>query len=314
MQKHRRGNEIFDVVGIGCNAVDYLCLMDRFPIEDEKMPVESIEMQGGGNVATALVAVTRLGGRATYHAVVANDHNRDGILQAFKRENVNTDHLIIRDGNNPLAIILINRLTGSRTIIYSRRNVPTFHPDEVDEELIRHSRVILIDFDFPEAVLVATETAREMNIPVVVDAEKPSPFAARILKDCTHVIASQGFAQYFTGMENETVENTLLEALSGRLGSPFVCITFGEKGALAFDREKNRTFRQEAFKVDTVDSTGAGDVLHGAFAFFLSRGYTLEEALRNSAACAACKCRQIGGRKGIPTLLEMEQFLEGYTV
>jgi ribokinase len=314
MRERRGWDETFDVVGIGCNAVDYLCLMDRFPIEDEKMPVERIEMQGGGNVATALVAVTRLGGRAAYHAVIAEDHNRDGILQAFKRENVNTDHIKIKEGNNPLAIIFINRMSGSRTIMYSKRNVPIFQPDEVNRDLIRHSKAMLIDFDFPEAVLVATKTAREMNVPVVVDAEKPSPFAARILGNCTHVIASRGFAQYFTGIENETAEETLLDALSGRLKSPFVCITFGERGALAFDREMNRTFRQEAFKVETLDSTGAGDVFHGAFAFFMSRGYALEEVLRYSAACAACKCRQLGGRKGIPTLLQLEQFLEGYTV
>jgi ribokinase len=314
MHTCRSGSETFDVVGIGCNAVDYLCLMDRYPTEDEKMPVECIEMQGGGNVATALVAVTRLGGRAAYHAVIAEDHNRDGILQAFKGENVNTDHILIKDGNNPLAIILINRLIGSRTIMYCRRNVPTFQPDEVNEELIRHSKVILVDFDFPEAVLVATEIAREMNVPVVVDAEKSSPFAARILKNCTHVIASQGFAHYFTGIENETAEENLLDELSRSLECPFVCITFGEKGALAFDRGMNRTFRQEAFKVETVDSTGAGDVFHGAFAFFLSRGYTFEESLRNSAACAAYKCREVGGRKGIPTLPQLEQFLESYTV
>jgi sugar/nucleoside kinase (ribokinase family) len=304
---------MYDVLGVGCNAVDYLCPMDRYPIEDEKMQVDRIEMQGGGNVATALVAAARLGGSVAYHTVIAADHNTEWILASFKQEKVNTDHLIIKDGNNPLAVILINRSTGSRTILYSKRNVPTFQPDEVHGELIQHTKVLLIDFYFPEASLSASKIARSLHIPVVVDAEKPSPLAEQILGNCTHVIASRRFALHFTGMNQNTDEDTLLEEFFLRLESPFVCITFGERGALAIDRETNRTFRQEAFKVDTVDSTGAGDVFHGAFAYFLSREFTLEKIIKYAAACSACKCRQIGGRSGIPTLVELEQFMEEYT-
>ena len=313
MVRKGSGSRMYDVLGVGCNAVDYLCPMDRYPIEDEKMQVERIELQGGGNVATALVAVARLGGRAAFHTVIAADHNTEWILTSFKQEKVNTDHLIIKDGSNPLAVILINRSTGSRTIMYSKRNVATFQPDEVHGELIQHTKVLLIDFYFPEASLAASKIAQSLHIPVVVDAEKPSPLAEQILCNCTHVIASRGFALHFTGMDQNTTDDALIEEFSLHLESPFVCITFGERGALAIDRATNRTFRQEAFKVDTVDSTGAGDVFHGAFAYFLSREYTLEKAIEYAAACAACKCRQIGGRSGIPTLVELEQFMEEYT-
>jgi len=303
---------MYDVLGLGCNAVDYLCPMERYPIEDEKVQVESIELQGGGNIATALVAVARLGGAAAYHTVIAEDQNTKWILSNFKREKVNTEHLIIKKGNNPLAFILINRSTGSRTILYSKRNVPTFQPEELREDLIQHAKVLLIDFYFPEASLAASRIASSLHIPVVVDAEKPSPFAEQILMNCSHVIASRGFAKQYTGLDNNTEDNELLQAFSLRLKSPFVCITLGERGALAVDRVTNTIFRQEAFKVDTVDSTGAGDVFHGAFAYFISIELTLEEAIEYAAAAAACKCRHIGGRIGIPTAAELDQFLHMY--
>ena len=304
---------MYDVLGVGCNAVDYLCPMDRYPVEDEKMQVESIELQGGGNVATALVAVARLGGAAAYHTVIAEDQNTEWILSNFKREKVVTEHLIIKEGRNPLALILINRSTGSRTILYSKKDVPTFRAEELQADLIKMTKVLLIDFYFPEASLEASRIASSLGIPVVIDAEKPSPFAEQVLLNCTHVIASKGFALQYTGSDSSVDDGALLQEFASRVESPFVCITYGERGVLALDRGSNDLFRQEAFKVDTVDSTGAGDVFHGAFAYFLSLDFTLRKAIEYAAATAAIKCRQIGGRKGIPTRAELDKFLENYT-
>jgi ribokinase len=306
-------NTKYDVLGIGCNAVDYLCPMERYPIEDEKLQVEDIELQGGGNIATALVAVARLGGRAAYHTVIAEDQNTEWILSNFKREHVDIDHLIIKRGNNPLAFILINRSTGSRTILYSKKKVPGFQPDELHTDLIGRAQVLLVDFYFPEASLRACSIASSLNIPVVIDAEKPSHLADQVLLHCSHVIASRGFALQYCGVDSAVDGDVLLQKFAARLKSPFVCITLGENGALAYDRTTQTNFHQQAFKVDTVDSTGAGDVFHGAFAYFLSQDFTLQKAVEYAAAAAACKCRQIGGRSGIPNRDELELFLQGYS-
>jgi sulfofructose kinase len=300
----------FDVVGLGCNAVDHLCLMDLFPPEDQKTQVETIEMQGGGNVATALVAVTRLGGSAAYHAVVGDDSYRQSIEAAFKREKVNIDYLITKQGNNPLALILINRSRGTRTIMYTKRGVPSFSADEVEEELIARARVLLIDFYYPEASLEAARVARSAGIPVVVDAEKPSALAPDILSLCTHVIASCGFARHYTGVGEDAASETLLRAFADRLECSFVCITLGMEGAIAWNRDETRPFLQPAYAVATVDTTGAGDVFHGAFALLLARGRPHVEAVRYAAACSAMKCRSLGGRLGIPTMEQLTRFLE----
>jgi sulfofructose kinase len=304
------GSVCFDVVGLGCHAVDHLCLMDLFPPEDQKTQVEAIEMQGGGNVATALVTVTRLGGSAAFHAVVGDDPYRESIMVAFEKEKVNTDYLIVKQGSNPLALILINRKRGTRTIMYTKRGVPSLSADEVDRGLINRAKVLLIDFYYPEASLEAARIARTADIPVVVDAEKPSALAADILEMCTHVIASCEFARHYTGVAEESDHETLLRAFADRLKSPFVCITLGREGAVALNHHAARLFLQHAYTVDTVDTTGAGDVFHGAFAFFLARGETLEEAVRYAAACSAMKCRALGGRRGIPTMDELARFLE----
>jgi ribokinase len=300
----------FDVLGIGCNAVDHLCLMDRFPEEDQKTLVESIQVQGGGNVATALVAVARLGGKAVFHAVVANDDNRERILADFARQGVNTEHCIMKKGRNPLALILINRSNGTRTIMYTKQDVPSFMPDELDESLLGKTKVLLIDLYYPEVSLRSAQEARKAGIPVVIDAEKPSPLALEVLKHCSHVIASTGFARHYTGLGEDADDERLLHGFAGLIESPFVCITLGENGALAFERERNRTFHQTAYQVKTVDTTGAGDVFHGVFAYFLSRGCSNAEALRHAAACAAMKCRTIGGRRGIPPMNELQAFLK----
>lgn len=306
------GNKLFDVLGIGCNAVDHLCLMDRFPQEDQKTQAEVIEIQGGGNVATALVAVARLGGRAAYHAMVADDEYRERILSEFRSQKVNIDHLITKRGNNPLALILINRARGTRTIMYTKQGVPGFSADEVNETLIDRAKVLLIDFYFPEASLKAARIAREAGIPVVIDAEKPSELAPDILAYCSHVIASLSFTRHYTGMGEEADRSELLQAFAGRLSGSFVCITLGKEGAIALNRHQGRSFRQAAYVVETVDTTGAGDVFHGAFAYFLSQHRSHEEAVMLATACSAMKCRTLGGRRGIPTMEELMSFLQKY--
>lgn len=301
---------MFDVVGVGCNAIDYLCLMPDFPEEDTKMEVDAIEMQGGGNIGTALVAVSRLGGSAAFCAAVGDDEYRDEVLAALRDEGVNTDHVVIKEGANPRAFIMINRRRSSRTIIYTRRNVPSFLPEDLDPAVIASARVLLVDFYYPEASISAAREARLRGIPVVVDAESVPPLAGRVLEQATHLIASLPFARRFTGLQDPQAAGpeALLSALAEKSGVPFVCVTLGERGAAAMERNR-RFILQEAYPVKTVDTTGAGDVFHGAFAYALGRGYSVEQAMKLSSACASLKCGSLGGRRGIPGMRRVKEFL-----
>lgn len=303
-------SEMYDVVGVGCHAVDLLCMMDHYPVEDEKNETDCIEMQGGGNVATALVAVARLGGRAAYHGVVGDDQYRERIFSDLRKDGVDTRYLKVKEGSNPLAFIIINKTASTRTIVYTKRNVPGFVAEEVDPGFIGLGKVLLIDFYYPEASLRASGIARDFGTPVVIDAERPCHLARDIMKNGTHIIASRGFAREFTGIDEKAGIRDILMKFAEIIESPFVCITLGADGAIGYDSTTGRVFSQKAFAVDVVDTTGAGDVFHGAFAYLLAKSYTLQDAVRYSSACAALKCRSVGGRKGIPSLDEVENLLK----
>ena len=301
---------MFDVLGIGAYAVDYLCVTSGYPREDEKIEAETITVQGGGNAATACVAVARLGGRACYHGLIGEDENTRLILEELKRENVDISHINIRKGNNPLAFIIINRKGSTRTIVYSKQSIPSFKAKDVNIETIREAKVLLIDFYYEEAALRASETAKNAGIPVVLDAERVTPYSSDIMRNTTHVIASKNFALEYTGCSQNKDMSHVLDELSRKTVCPFVCITLGENGVVCFDRQMNKKYSQRAFKIDVTDTTGAGDVFHGAFSLFLSRGYSVPEILQYSSACSAMKCRELGGRKGIPAMKDLLRFLE----
>jgi sugar/nucleoside kinase (ribokinase family) len=184
-----------------------------------------------------------------------------------------------------------------------------FSPHEVNTDIIRRTRVLLLDFFYEEVSLKASKYAKEHGVPVVIDAESVCPHAKDILANSSHLITSRGFALEYTGMGDSENMDEVIKKFSQLVYSRFICITLGDRGSISFIREKEKVFWQKPFVVDTVDTTGAGDVFHGAFCYFLSQGYSNEDAVRYSSACSAMKCRQLGGRKGIPTLDELFVFL-----
>jgi len=300
---------MYDVLGIGCHAIDFLCKLDSYPEEDTKLEVSDIEVQGGGNVATALVAVSRLGGSAVYHGVVANDAYRENVLSGLDREGIDTGFITTKEGKTPVAFIMINSMNSSRTIIYSIKGVPQFLPGDINRELFGKTRVLLTDFYYPAAALEAARIASGMGIPVVLDAEKPCALAGEIMAHADHIISSAGFARWYTGSTPDDPVEEMLRSFAGLQPAPCISITLGEAGVFHFERSAGTVYHQGSYRVDTTDTTGAGDVFHGVYALFLARGLPVKECLRLSAACSAMKCRSIGGRAGIPRMDALRDFL-----
>jgi sulfofructose kinase len=289
-QKAPMRDEHFDVVGIGTHCLDYLSVVDRYPEEDEKLEAEQIVLQGGGNIATACVAVARLGGSVCFHTVVGDDELAQPILHGLAQEGVDTRSVRAVEGKNPVAFVIINKSCFSRTILYSTREVPVFGKDDVDEAVIRGAGAVLVDFYHQEAALRAAEIARRHGIPVVVDAEKVKPLSAAIMDETAGL-------------------RSLLSRIAEMTSASFVCVTMGEQGAAGWDSSGGRFYTQKAFSVPVKDTTGAGDVFHGVFAFLVSQGWKIEDIMRYSSASAACACREVGGRSGIPTMESLERFL-----
>jgi ribokinase len=153
--------------------------------------------------------------------------------------------------------------------------------------------------------LAAVKRAREMDIPVLLDAGSARPGMSELARRCDYVVASEVFAE---GLGWELTPQALLKE-SESLGVRALTITRGEDGSITV--AGGQIIRMPAFKIEAVDTTGAGDVFHGGYIFGLLHGWDLERVVRFASAVAAIKCRRIGGRAGIPRLDEVMQFLQG---
>ena len=296
----------WDIFGVGTSAVDDLVYVDRFPQPDEKLAIRAKQRQGGGQTATALVAASRQGARTAYCGQLGDDDLSCFTLQALEREGVDCSPVIHTPGCRPFhAIVIVDTSTGSRTILYESEGVHEPDAEEIQPQWIASSRLVFIDQNFPRSGLRAARLAREFNIPVIADLEKTSlPDLEQLLAHIDHLIVNSEFARQVTGMDDP-------EAMVRGLASPrrAACVvTRGSEGCWFAERDgPARHF--PAFPVQVVDTTGCGDVFHGAYAAAIIRGETIPRAVELASATAAIKATRPGGRAGIPDLAAVEQFL-----
>ncbi len=296
----------FDVIGMGCCCWDYLGVVEQYPGIDEKVAMKELDQQGGGQAGTAMVAVARLGGRAAIFGRVGEDEFGQHVRETFEAEGVDTTWLVtVLGATSQFAFCAIDESSGKRTIFYVHGTKGKFDPDELPREDMLDCRCLLLDGHHNVAAVAAAGWARQEGIPVVLDLERPQAQDEQLVSLASHPIVPEEFALAFTGEDDLRAAG---EAMLAR-GPEVVVITRGEKGSLAFTREG--TIEQPALRVEpVVDTTGAGDVFHGAFAYGIALGYDLARNLRFSSAVAALKCRALGGRAGIPTMDETQGFIQ----
>jgi ribokinase len=295
----------YDVVGLGQSCIDYLSVVEHYPHVNEKEEVNNLTVQGGGPVATAMVTLSRLGASTAFIGKISDDYFGDLIKDGLTSEFVNIDHIIVeKDKRSQFAFIVIEKETGKRTVLWSRATVTPLRADELNGNVISTANVLLLDGLEKEGSMAAAEYAREAGITIVVDAGSMREGALALVNLSDYFIASEDFARQFS--HGNDPKAAALELLG--LGAKTVIITLGEKGSICVSPESY--FYQPAFKVKAVDTTGCGDVFHGAFLLGLLRKWDLRETIRFASAAAALKCREIGGRTAIPDLREVEEFLE----
>jgi len=287
----------FDVVGMGLNAVDHICVIPRFPHYDEKLRMVDFQRTVGGQVASALVACSRWGLKASYIGKVGSDEMGDFSFKNLEAEGLDLSCVKRVEGaRNQFAIILVDATTGERTIIWKRDDGIATKPDEVPAEGIAKGRFLLLDGHDAPAAARAAEIAKGMGVGVVIDAETVKPGTEEMVKASDYVVCSSRFPEAFTGVSD------LKEALMRirAMGPGCVIATLGREGALCL---LDGLFTESrGFKVDCVDSTGAGDIFHGAFIYGLVQGWEMAKTLEFSNAAAALNCTAIGARGGIAAL------------
>ena len=298
----------FDVLGLGCVAVDELLYVNAWPPQDTKTPVIRRDRQCGGLTATALVAAARLGVRCAYAGVLGSDEPSRFVIETLKREGVNTSHIAIHGGARPVASsIIVDHSAGTRNIFYSTLGVIGAGPRHPPKPLIRSSRVLFVDRFGMTGMIRAAHTARAAGVAVVADLESSDVRGfAELFGLVDHLIVSQEFALGFTGFNHPA---SAVARLLGQRGRQAVVVTCGSQGAWFQEKDWRLPTFHPAFPVKVVDTTGCGDVFHGAYAAGLAKGLPLAERIRLASAAAAIKATQPGGQTGIPTAAEVNAFL-----
>jgi sugar/nucleoside kinase (ribokinase family) len=297
----------FDVVGFGVNALDLLGVTDGYPEPDKKAPLLEFDVQGGGMVATALAACARLGLRVRYIGKVGGDFWSRISLRTLSKEGIDVRHVIrVKGSPGHVSLVLADRATGARTLFFRRPPTYTIRPEELNREALTAGRLLHLDGVDAAAALQAIQWAREAGMRVTMDGERIVEGIDEVWPLVDLLVCNPGFVRVTTG--HAALEDGLHE-MADR-GPSRVAVTLAGEGALGL--EAGRWVRVPGFRVEVVDTNGAGDVFHGACAFGELRAWPLEWILTFANAVAAMKCRQLGGRRGIPRLPEVREFLEAH--
>ncbi|RJR18154.1 MAG: sugar kinase [Nitrospiraceae bacterium] len=294
------------VVGLGQCSLDNLFYIDSFPAPDTKKEVIDWTTAGGGPVATALVSLSRLGVDCSFHGITGDDEAGRKIADSLKAEGVDINGLTVRPQScSQVAFIAVEKGSGRRTIFWKRPSAGPLKPMELPGNFLDNTDFLLIDGLMTEASFHAAIKAREKNIPVMLDAGRVREGMIELAGLCDYVVASEEFGREFAGGETFDEESAVRQMNS--FGSRVSTITLGERGSITI--AGNDIFRTPAFRVEVADTTGAGDVFHGGYIYGLMKKWDIKEVVRFASAFAALKCRQPGGRAGIPALRETEDFL-----
>lgn len=288
-----------DVLCVGQASFDLTMSVSHHPGPDEKCSATGLVTCGGGPAANAAVAVARLGGSSAFAGYLGEDIYGVKHLDELNRAGVHTDLIVRGTCPTPLSIILV-KPDGSRTVVNCKSGTPLLHPDQVDFARCSQ-RVILFDGHQPEISLPLAVSARERRITTMLDAGSVHKGTVTLTPLVDYLVASEKFARDFTG---EPDIQGALEALSQR--APSVVITLGEKGLIWKNEEG--TGRLPAFSIEALDTTGAGDIFHGAFALEIARKASFHSALLFAGAAAALSCKKPGARLSIPTRPEVDGF------
>jgi sulfofructose kinase len=296
----------WDILGWGAVAVDDVVTLDGFPAPDSKMRVLGRERHGGGLCATALCAASKLGARCAFAGVLGRDELSLFSLRELRKFGVDTSQVLEDSAARPRhATILVDRTQGTRAILSDSANSLPFPPEKIDPQVLAQARVLFLDHTVGPTGAVVAQIAREIGVPIVADIERPeAPHVDEWLPLVSHLIVGIGVAREMTG--RESIHDAARELGEGR---SLAVVTDGPNGCAACGEETQRqVLALPAFRVEAVDTTGCGDVFHGAYASELARGSSVQTRLRIASAAAAIKARHKGGRGGLPTRKETLTF------
>jgi len=289
------------------NSVDLVAVVDEYPVSNTKQRLRRFAQLPGGQIATALSVCARLGWRSSYIGSFGDDGLGQVSRDSLIAEGVDlAASWTVPGATNQFAVVIVDARSGQRTVLWDRHPLLTMAPERVTREAATAGRMLIVDCHETAAATEAARYARQASVPTIVDVEQVRPGIHELLMHIDAIIAAQDFPARLTGYSEL---GRALEAIAAEFSAPIVSVTLGEEGSLT--RCGGREFRTPAFRVDCVDSTGAGDAFRGGFAAACLRAPDgdVEDILKYANAVAALNCRALGARGGLPTSAEVDELL-----
>jgi len=302
------GQRQFDAVGFGLNAVDHLIVVPEYPAFDTKTRLLEHRQAAGGQTASAMVALQRLGLKTAYAGRFGSDPEGQFGFAALKAENVDIEFAeVIEGARNQIAFIMVDARNGERTIVWDRDERLSYTADEAPLGLAARGRVLHLDAHDPPACARMAHGARTEGTIVSADIDNIYDGLPELLPLIDILITSRTFPHRLTGIADE--RESLVE-LKARYGCHIVGLTKGVEGATIYCQ--GEFIESPSFEVPggCRDTTGSGDAFHAGFLYGVLSGDDVEESLKLGNAVAALKCRQLGARSALPGTKELNEFLK----
>jgi sulfofructose kinase len=292
-----------DLVGVGLNATDTLIRLPHYPELGSKVEFRSADVLPGGQVATAVAACQQWGLRTRYVGKVGDDHAAAIHRAEFERLGVEA-HLLTAPGCNSQQAVILIEDAGERTVLWKRDNGLTLQPEELQREWVTNARAVHVDGHDTAAAVEAAGWARAAGIPVIADLDDLYPHVESLLEKIDYLITSRDIPGRLAG---ESDLRKSLPELHRRYGCRLTAATLGHEGVLAWDGAQFHY--KPAFRVQPLDTTGAGDIFHAGFIYGLLQGWPLPGTLDFACAAAALNCTATGARGGIQSVDNIENLI-----
>lgn len=301
-----------EIVGMGHLCQDIVCEVSGFPQRSKSNHALRARISAGGAASQAMVTYSRLGGRAGFAGSLGEDKIGRELIHGLEREGVDTSFLRLRkEMESGFSVVLTEHGTGERTFVVHK---PPYVPQTFGEDFRRYlsvARYLHLDGTNMEEHLAAAQLAAELGTRVSLDGcsmRQDRDKTRRLIKLTDILIMNEQFPLWLTGVSSLTGALQKIEDMGPRI----VMMTLGNRGSVAL--QDGKMVRCGIYPVQVVDTTGAGDVFHGAFLFAWLRKMPLERAMRFASAASAINCTYLGGREGIPSFAEVEAFMESHEI
>lgn len=294
------------ICGIGACVSDLLLSLPAYPTEDTKVCAENVRTCGGGPVATGLCAAAKLGVSAAFIGDLAGDDAGVFLKNDFLSRNVAVPFVnLIPDTRSFRSVLWLCADKGSRTCVFDRGNVPERPLTEEEKALIAEAEILMVDGNRLEMALEGAKIAKENGTRVLYDCGGLYEGVEKLLALTDIMIPSEEFALGATGCDSP---RRAAEALYKTYSPEIVVVTQGKRGGLLYDGLG--TYGYPIYPAKVVDSNGAGDVFHGAFAAGTIFGLSPLRCCHFSSAVSALKCTGIGARDSVPDFETVREFLK----